>query len=108
MHEYRSDVLVVGGGLTGIVAAIELLSAGRSVTLLDRDVEAHLGGLARESFGGLLLVDTREQRRAGIRDSVELALRDWLRFGGFGTDPTADILPRQWALAYQYERRAYC
>src|SRR5690606_9305744 len=103
MHEYRSDVLVVGGGLTGIVAAIELLSAGRSVTLLDRDVEAHLGGLARESFGGLLLVDTREQRRAGIRDSVELALRDWLRFGGFGTDPQAEHWPRQWAQAYLTE-----
>ncbi|HLT25733.1 MAG TPA: FAD-binding dehydrogenase [Zeimonas sp.] len=103
MHEYRSDVLVVGGGLTGIVAAIELLSAGRSVTLLDRDVEAHLGGLARESFGGLLLVDTREQRRAGIRDSVELALRDWLRFGGFGTDPQAEHWPRQWAQAYLNE-----
>jgi len=63
MHEYRSDVLVVGGGLTGIVAALELLSAGRTVTLLDRDVETNLGGLARESFGGILLVDTREQRR---------------------------------------------
>jgi len=100
MHEYRSDVLVVGGGLTGIVAAIELLSSGRSVTLLDRDVEANLGGLARESFGGILLVDTREQRRARIRDSVPLALRDWLSFGAFGADPNAEHWPRQWAEAY--------
>ncbi len=100
MHEYRSDVLVVGGGLTGIVAAIELLSSGRSVTLLDRDVEANLGGLARESFGGILLVDTREQRRARIRDSVQLALRDWLSFGAFGADPQAEHWPRQWAEAY--------
>ncbi len=100
MHEYRSDVLVVGGGLTGVVAAIELLSTGRTVTLLDRDVEANFGGLARESFGGILLVDTREQRRARIRDSVPLALRDWLSFGAFGADPHAEHWPRQWAEAY--------
>jgi predicted oxidoreductase len=100
MHEYRSDVLVVGGGLTGIVAAFELLSAGRTVTLLDRDVEANLGGLARESFGGILLVGTREQRRARIRDSAQLALRDWLSFGAFGADPRAEHWPRQWAEAY--------
>ncbi len=106
MHEYRSDVLVIGGGLTGLVAAIELLSAGRTVTLLDRDVEANLGGLARESFGGILLVDTREQRRARIRDSAQLALRDWLSFGAFGADPQAEHWPRRWAEAYVHECRA--
>ncbi len=106
MHEYRSDVLVVGGGLTGIVAALDLLSSGRTVTLLDRDVEANFGGLARESFGGILLVDTREQRRARIRDSADLALRDWLSFGEFGRDPQAEHWPRQWAEAYVNECHA--
>lgn len=100
MHHYRDDVVVVGGGLAGIVAALELLSAGCGVTLLDRDAEAHFGGLARESFGGIFLVGTPEQRRSGIRDTPELALRDWLAFGEFGRDAEAEHWPRRWAEAY--------
>ncbi|MGZ5105083.1 MAG: FAD-binding dehydrogenase [Usitatibacter sp.] len=100
MQHYRSDVVIVGGGLAGIVAALELLSAGRRVTLLDRDREESFGGLAKESFGGLLLVGTPEQRRCGIRDTPQLALRDWLSFGGFGRDEAAEHWPRRWAEAY--------
>lgn len=103
MRHYGSDVIVIGGGLAGIVAALELLSAGRSVTLLDRDGEETFGGLAKESFGGILMVGTPEQRRAGIRDTPDLALRDWLGFGAFGQDPAAEHWPRQWAEAYVNE-----
>ncbi|HJV85166.1 MAG TPA: FAD-binding dehydrogenase [Noviherbaspirillum sp.] len=100
MQKYQSDVIVIGGGLAGIVAAIELLSAGRRVTLLDRDVEENFGGLAKESFGGIFLVGTPEQRRSGIRDTPELALQDWLAFGAFGQDESAERWPRRWAEAY--------
>lgn len=100
MREYRSDVVVIGGGLAGIVAAQELLSAGKNVTLLDRDCADNFGGLAKESFGGILMVGTPEQRRSGIRDTPELALRDWLSFGAFGRDPAAERWPRRWAEAY--------
>lgn len=78
---HADAVVVIGGGISGIVAALELLERGRRVILLDRDAEAAFGGLAKESFGGLLFVDTPIQRRHGIRDSNELALADWLRFG---------------------------
>ncbi len=64
----RFDVAIVGGGLAGMVAAAELLDAGRRVVVLDRDTEANFGGLARESFGGMFFVDSPQQRRAGIRD----------------------------------------
>jgi len=100
MLHYRSDVIVVGGGLAGIVAAQELLSAGKRVLLLERDAEENFGGLAKESFGGIFLVGTPEQRRYGIRDTPELALRDWLAFGDFGKDASAEHWPRRWAEAY--------
>ncbi len=103
MRRYQGDVVIVGGGIAGVVAALELLSAGRKVTLLDRDREENFGGLAKESFGGILFVDTPEQRRAGIADSPELALRDWLSFGEFGRDAAADGWPRRWAQAYVNE-----
>jgi predicted oxidoreductase len=106
MRQYQSDVVIIGGGLAGIVAALELLSAGKRVTMLDRDGEENFGGLAKESFGGILLVGTPEQRRCGIRDTPELALADWLDFGEFGRDPAAEAWPRRWAEAYVNDSHA--
>ncbi len=94
---FQSDVLVIGGGLAGIVTAIECLRAGQSVTLVDRDTPERLGGLALWAFGGMALVDTPVQRRMKLKDSPEIALRDWLRFGELGEE---DVLPRQWASYY--------
>jgi len=100
---YASDILIIGGGLAGIVTALELLSAGRRVLLLDRDGHDAFGGLARESFGGILIVGTPEQRRSRIADSPELALADWLSFGAFGRDEAAEYWPRRWAEAYVHD-----
>ncbi|MEV0699129.1 FAD-binding dehydrogenase [Saccharopolyspora sp. NPDC050389] len=93
-----ADVVVVGAGLAGLVAAAELADAGRRVVLVDQEPEASLGGQAHWSFGGLFLVDSPEQRRLGVRDSRELALQDWLGSAGF--DRPEDHWPRQWAEAY--------
>ena len=99
-----ADVIVVGGGLAGLVAAAELADAGRRVILLDQEPEANLGGQAFWSFGGLFLVDSPEQRRMGVHDSADLALADWLGSAGFdrGVDDPAgeDFWARQWATAY--------
>jgi predicted oxidoreductase len=103
VRRYQSDVVVVGGGLAGIVATLELLSTGKRVALLDRDREENFGGLAKESFGGIFFVGTPEQRRSKIQDSPELALRDWLSFGEFGRDEQAERWPRRWAEAYVNE-----
>jgi len=97
MLKYRADVIVAGAGIAGVAAALELLDRGRRVLLLDRDSEENLGGLAKESFGGIWFADTPLQRRYGIRDSAELGFRDWLSFGEFGAE---DHWPRAWAEAY--------
>ncbi|MEV1155924.1 FAD-binding dehydrogenase [Micromonospora chokoriensis] len=93
-----ADVMVIGAGLAGLVATAELVTAGRSVLLLDQEPEQSLGGQAFWSFGGLFLVDSPEQRRMGIRDSTELAWQDWQGSAGF--DRPEDAWPRRWAEAY--------
>ena len=93
-----ADVLVIGWGLAGLVAASEAASAGRRVILVDQEPRANLGGQAWWSFGGLFFVDSPEQRRMGIKDSLELATQDWL--GGAGFDRDEDEWPERWAHAY--------
>lgn len=93
-----ADVIVVGAGLAGLVAAAELIERGRRVLIVDQENAANIGGQAFWSFGGLFLVDSPEQRRLGIRDSHELALQDWMGSAGF--DREEDHWPRQWAHAY--------
>src|SRR6476659_5500227 len=81
-----ADVVVVGAGLAGLVATAELVDAGRRVVLVDEESEANLGGQAFWSFGGLFLVDSPEQRRMGVKDSLDLVREDhW---------------PRRWVRAY--------
>ena len=74
MAEYDSDVIVVGGGLAGICSAIELLDRNLQVTILDRDCEQNFGGLAKESFGGIFVVGSPEQRRVGAMTPLNLHL----------------------------------
>ena len=93
-----ADIIVVGAGLAGLVAAAEAADAGRSVIVLDQEGAASLGGQAWWSLGGLFLVDTPEQRHLGVKDSAELALADWLATAGF--DRPEDHWPREWAKAY--------
>ncbi|WP_028100992.1 FAD-dependent oxidoreductase [Pseudoduganella violaceinigra] len=99
----QSDVLVVGGGLAGLVTALECLRAGRTVALVDRDSRERLGGLARWAFGGMALVGTPLQARMKIPDTPERALADWVRFGEL---KSTDVLPLAWARYYvEHSRR---
>ncbi|MBN9240509.1 MAG: FAD-binding dehydrogenase [Micrococcales bacterium 70-64] len=93
-----AHAIVVGAGLAGLVAASELVAAGKTVTILEQEPEASFGGQAWWSFGGLFLVDSPEQRRMGVKDSYELARQDW--FGSAGFDRDEDEWGRRWAEAY--------
>jgi predicted oxidoreductase len=80
----QADVIVVGAGLAGLVAATELTDAGKSVVVVEQEGSQSLGGQAFWSLGGLFLVDSPEQRR--------------LRIKGF--DREEDHWPKRWAEAY--------
>jgi predicted oxidoreductase len=95
---YDTDVLVVGWGLAGLVATREALLANKRVLVVDQEPRTNLGGQAWWSFGGLFLVDSPEQRRFGVKDSLELARQDW--FGNAAFDRPEDAWPRRWAEEY--------
>src|SRR5260370_29793892 len=92
---YDADIIIVGGGLGGVVAAAELVEARRNVIIVDQEPEQSLGGQALWSLGGIFLVDSLEQRRMRIRDSYDLALEDWMGTAAF--DREEDKWPRRWA-----------
>src|ERR1700739_3599815 len=94
----QADVIVVGAGLAGLVAATEIADAGKRVIVVDQEGEQSLGGQAFWAFGGLFSVVLPEQRRLGIKDSYDLALQDWIGSAGFDRDE--DVWPRRWAVAY--------
>ncbi|MGB5703552.1 MAG: FAD-binding dehydrogenase [Polyangiales bacterium] len=96
-NTYEAEVVVIGGGLAGMVTALELLDAGKRVVMFDAATRDRFGGLALWSFGGMFFVDSPEQRKNGIKDSVDLAMSDWVRYGEL--DP-ADVWPYRWAEAY--------
>jgi predicted oxidoreductase len=96
-NKYQSDIIIIGGGLAGLVTAIELLDHNKKVIILERDREEKFGGLAKESFGGIMMVDTPHQRKKGIKDTPELALSDWLSVAKF---EEKDTWPRKWAEVY--------
>ncbi|MFF8946155.1 FAD-binding dehydrogenase [Streptomyces sp. NPDC014864] len=95
-----ADVIVVGAGLAGLVAAHELTSRGRRVALVDQENAANLGGQAYWSFGGLFLVDSPQQRRLGVKDSFDLAWNDWRGSAQFDRLDDEDSWAVRWARAY--------
>lgn len=95
MQIYQADVLVIGAGIAGLSAALELLNAGKSVILCEAQAQA--GGMAKEAFGGMHLINTPQQRWNGIKDDLDLAWQDWQSFAEFSAQ---DIWPRQWAQHY--------
>lgn len=93
-----ADIIIIGAGLAGLVAASEAADRGKRVIILDQEGEQNLGGQAFWSLGGMFMVDTPEQRRMKIKDTLDLARQDW--HGSAQFDRPEDHWPRQWAESY--------
>jgi succinate dehydrogenase/fumarate reductase flavoprotein subunit len=70
----RADIIVIGGGGTGLAAAIEAAKVGRSVLLLEK--EQKLGGTTGRSVGSITATGTELQRKAGVEDSTQAHFED--------------------------------
>lgn len=97
---FSPDAVVVGAGLAGLVATYELTRAGRRVLVVEQENRNNLGGQAFWSLGGLFFINSPEQRRMRIHDSLELARQDWLGSAQFDTHSPDDVWGMRWAEAY--------
>ncbi len=70
----EADVIVVGGGGSGLAAASEAARLGRSVILLEKN--PHTGGTTSWSVGSVTATNTPHQQRAGIQDSPQAHFED--------------------------------
>ncbi len=96
-QHYQADIAIIGGGIAGIVTALELLNTGKSIALFDRDTEDRFGGLAKESFGGMFFIGSPQQKFSGIKDHVEQAKKDWYSFAEFEEN---EFWGKKWADAF--------
>lgn len=83
--EERFDVVVVGGGIGGLSAALSAAERNAKVVLLEKN--DFLGGDTLISGGTFNAVDPERQRPLGIEDSVEFFERQILESGGGYNDP---------------------
>jgi succinate dehydrogenase/fumarate reductase flavoprotein subunit len=82
--EETFDVVVVGGGGSGLAAAIEARAAGARVVLLEKNPK--LGGTTAWSIGSITSTRTPHQRRRGIDDNPD---DHWADMPGFAGDLAA-------------------
>src|SRR4051794_11455419 len=69
-----ADVLVIGGGGSGLSAAISAATSGASVIVLEKCPD--VGGSTALSVGSFTAANTSYQYRAGVNDSIDLFVED--------------------------------
>ncbi len=83
--EYKTGVVIIGGGACGLTAALAAREAGAEVLILERD--ARPTGSTALSTGLIPAAGTRLQKAAGIEDSPELLASDLLNKAKQQSDP---------------------
>ncbi|WP_375572703.1 FAD-dependent oxidoreductase [Seohaeicola saemankumensis] len=78
--ELNTDVAVVGGGGSGLMAALSAAKSGARVIVLEKN--ASLGGTTALSVGTISASSTRLQRAASIDDSPDSHFQDMEKFMG--------------------------
>ncbi|WP_288831894.1 FAD-binding dehydrogenase [uncultured Corynebacterium sp.] len=95
----NNPVIIVGAGLSGLVAGYEASKAGRRVIFVEQESRANLGGQAFWSLGGLFMVGSPEQGMMRVKDTEELAWMDWENSADYD-DAEHDEWPRKWGREY--------
>ena len=78
VEDRKTDVLVIGGGLAGLAAAVEARDNGAEVILVEK--MASTGGTSALSGGGIAAPGSKFQIEAGIDDSVAAYVNQWLMY----------------------------
>lgn len=92
------DVIVVGGGGSGLAAAVSAAENGTDVLLLEKHTE--LGGATGIAVGSLTANRTRIQARAGIQDSLEDHAQDAGKFAAPEIEALNNPGLRNWFLGH--------
>ncbi|MDD7442984.1 MAG: FAD-dependent oxidoreductase [Sutterellaceae bacterium] len=83
----KTEVLVIGGGASGITAAVRAATQGKKVILIEK--MPNIGGDTQLNAGTLIATGSRYQREVmkETKDSPELAYKDIMRVGKNKNDP---------------------
>lgn len=82
--DQRQQAIVVGAGIAGLAAALDLARAGVAVTVIDMNSQGSGHAILAT---GMALVNTPVQQAAGVNDSPGEAVRDWLAYTIDGNEP---------------------
>lgn len=83
--DMETDVIVVGGGLAGLSAAVAALDAGAAVVLVEK--MPFLGGSSLLSGGGILAAESHIQKELGMTQTKEEVEEYWFEQQAFTTAP---------------------
>uniref|UniRef100_A0AC34EZI1 FAD-dependent oxidoreductase 2 FAD binding domain-containing protein n=1 Tax=Panagrolaimus sp. ES5 TaxID=591445 RepID=A0AC34EZI1_9BILA len=94
-------IIIVGGGLAGLSAALEALKADGTVILIDKSKD--LGGNSAKASSGINGVNTETQHKMHIEDSTDKFYSDTMSAGDRENDPgLVDLLVQESTSAVEF------